>query len=214
MSGLDKVLLSTAYCGPVSYFSQIAGFGEVYLDQHEHYIKQTYRNRCVILGSNGPLALVIPVENGRKPCTPVRDLRIAWYEKWQLNHWRAITSAYRNSPFFDFYADDIRPFYEMKRTFLFDFNMEYLLTLLELLTLEAEIRLTEHFETLPGSFVNCREAISPGVSPSGNPPLTRIVPYTQVFEAKFPFFPDLSILDLLFNTGPEAQEILSASFMA
>ncbi len=209
---MRKVLLSTAYCGPISYFSLIAAFSEVYLDQHEHYIKQTYRTRCVILGSNGPLALMIPVEYGRKPSTPIRDLRIAWYEKWQMNHWRAITSAYRNSPFFDFYTDDISPFYEKKWRFLFDFNMEFLLTLLELLQLEAEIRLTEHFETVPGSFVNFREAISPKVAPHGNPPLSRIVPYTQVFEAKFPFVPDLSILDLLFNTGTEAREILKATF--
>ncbi len=213
MPELRKVLLSTAYCGPVLYFSQITGFNGIFIEKHENFVKQTYRNRCVILGSNGPLPLVIPVEQGRKPASPVKDMRIAWYESWHKNHWRSICSAYRNSPFFEFYADDIRIFYEKKWTYLFDFNMEYLLTLLELLGLEQKISFTEQFETVPDGFVNLREAISPKYAPPRHMPATRNIPYTQVFEAKFPFIPNLSILDLLFNTGPEACEILKASLL-
>lgn len=211
MANQEGVLLSTAYCGPVHYFVQIVRHRFVYLEQHENYIKQTFRNRCVILGSNGPLPLVIPVEYGRKPGLKIRDVRIAWYEKWQLNHWRAVYSAYNNSPFFDYYADDIRKFFETRWTFLFDFNLDFLEKILELLEIDQEILLTGGFEEVPGSFDNFREAISPKNFPAGDMPGARPIPYTQVFESKFPFIPNLSILDLLFNAGPEAREILRNS---
>lgn len=235
----------------------MARYGRVVVEQHENYIKQTYRNRCVILGSNGPLCLVIPVEQGRRPGLRIRDTRIVWYERWQVNHWRAISSAYRNSPYFDYYADEIRPFYEKKWDYLFDFNLEYLELLLDLTGLSASVglqqrsagdddtaqwaphlssvglqqrsagdevpaqyarhssfvELTEAFEQLPEPFLNLREAISPKVPVSTALPEYRDVPYTQVFEGKFPFMPGLSVLDLLFNTGPEAADILRRSWL-
>ena len=208
----DSVLLAPAYCGPVRYFAQMAGYGKVYIEQHENYIRQTYRNRCVILGSNGPLPLTIPVEHGRSPGVKIRDIRIAWYENWQLNHWRAITSAYNNSPFFDYYADDLRPFYEKKQEFLFDFNLELTERIVELAGLEKELHLTEAFEAVPGRFANLREVISPKGKATNQGLVSREIPYTQVFEGKFSFIPQLSILDLLFNTGPETVDILHRSF--
>lgn len=251
------LLLSTAYCGPVPYFAAMARYGRVVMEQHENYIKQTYRNRCVILGSNGPLSLVIPVEQGRRPGLKIRDTRIVWYERWQVNHWRTISSAYRNSPYFDYYADEIRPFYEKKWDYLFDFNLEYLELLLDLTGLSASVglpqrsagdddtaqwaphsstvgmqqrsagdgepaqsarhssivELTEAFEQLPEPFLNLREAISPKVPVSTALPEYRDVLYTQVFEGKFPFMPGLSVLDLLFNTGPETPDILRRSWL-
>ena len=208
----DSVLLAPAYCGPVHYFVQIAGYGKVYLEQHENYIRQTYRNRCVILGSNGPLPLTIPVEHGRSPGVKIRDIRIVWYEKWQVNHWKAISSAYNNSPFFGYYCDDLRPFYEKKREFLFDFNRELTEKIMELAGLEKELYLTEAFERVPGRFANLREVISPKAKVTDMGPVSREIPYTQVFEGKFPFIPQLSILDLLFNAGPETVDILLRSF--
>lgn len=207
-----SVLLASAYCGPVHYFAQMAGFGKVYIEQHENYIRQTYRNRCVILGSNGPLPLTIPVEHGRSPGVKIRDIRIAWYEKWQMNHWRAIYSAYNNSPFFDYYADDLRPFYEKKREFLFDFNRMLTEKIMDLTGLEKELHLTEAFETVPGRFANLREVISPKEKATDQGSVSCEIPYTQVFEGKFPFIPQLSILDLLFNAGPETVDILRRSF--
>ena len=207
----EGVLLSTAYCGPVHYFEMVANPSRVFIEQHENFIRQTYRNRCVILGSNGPLSLVIPVEKGRKPGLKIRDVRIAWYEKWQQNHWRSIYSAYNNSPYFDYFADDIRRFYTDRWRFLFDFNMEFLEKILELLLPEVKIMLTQGFEEVPGRFVNCRETLTPKITTPCNGYGIRAVPYTQVFEEKFPFVSGLSILDLLFNTGPEAGDILRHS---
>ncbi len=206
------VLLATTYCGPVPWFAVLAHFDRVYLEHHESYHKQTYRNRCVILGSNGPLTLVIPVEQGRKPGLPLRDVRIAWYERWQTNHWRAITSAYRNSPFFDHYAGEIHPFFEKRWTFLFDYNLELMATLIELTGLDRQVLPTAAFEELPESFLNLREVLSPKVQASAVLPEYREVPYTQVFEDKFSFVPGLSVLDLLFNAGPGAEEILRRSW--
>lgn len=202
------VLLSTAYCGAVGYFAAIHRAKGVYIEQHETYIKQTIRNRCLILGSNGVLPLVIPVEKGRTPGMKIRDVRIAWYEPWQISHWRAICSAYNNSPYFEHYRDEISPFYEKRWRFLFDFNMEFTEKLLELLELEQQVALTGAFEELPEEFTNLREAFSPRTRGETQPAGLNTPSYTQVFENKFPFIAGLSVLDLLFNKGREAVVVL------
>jgi hypothetical protein len=201
-------LLSSVSCGPVFYFSRIVVHEKVYLEQHEHFIKQTYRNRYTILSANGPLDLIIPVEHGRSPGLKIRDTRIAYHSEWQRNHWRAICSAYNNSPFFQYYQDEISSFYIKKQEFLFDFNLDYLQIMLSILGIRKEIVLTEHFEDIPGSFVNYREIISPKTECSQWLSGYIHIPYTQVFSGKFPFIPGLSILDLLFNEGPLAAEKL------
>lgn len=210
MAGTDTipVLLATTYCGPVYYFSRIAVHNTVYIEKHESFIRQTYRNRCMILGANGPLSLVIPVEHKGRENSQIGEVRIAYHTDWQRNHWRAIFSAYGNSPFFPYYADDIHDYYTRKWTFLFDYNQEYLLTILTLLKLHKELILTGSFEEVPEPFVNLREKISPKIPVSRWSPGYSFLPYTQVFNDKFPFVGELSILDLLFNEGPLAAENL------
>ncbi len=194
---LGSLLLSSAYLGPVSYYQTIAATGHVRIEQYDHYHKQTYRNRCRILTSNGVMDLSVPVvSTGGKMC--VKDLRIAYVENWQQVHWRAIASAYNSSPFFEYYKDDFEPFYTKKTEFLIDLNMELMRVVMELIGLKTELSLTDDYLT-ESSPLDWREAFSPKIEST-----LPLKPYYQVFDQKFGFVRDMSVLDLLFNMGPES----------
>lgn len=207
----NPILLSTAFFAPVYYYHCISNAGKVFIEKHENFVKQTYRNRCMILAANGALNLTVPVENGRSPGLKITCTRIANYQPWQRNHWRTIVSAYKNSPYFDFFADDIEHFFVRKYDFLFDYNLEIMHAVLSLLDINAEIAFTAEFEQMPPSTLNLREKISPKTDLQSVDPNYAPTPYTQVFEDKFPFVPNLSILDLLFCEGPQAKTILAAN---
>lgn len=204
------VLLSTAYCAPVPYFAALITSPVLCFDRHEHYSKQTYRNRCSILGANGPLNLVIPVEHGNG--LKIRDIRIAWHSGWQQSHWRTLFSAYNNSPFFSHYSDEIFPFYRKKWTFLFDFNLEYFTKILFLMEEQKEIVFTEKYENTPSGMTDHRELVKAKTAVQLLIPDYSPQPYTQVFDEKFPFVPNLSILDLLFNMGPATALFLKSQW--
>ena len=212
MAQQSGILLCTAYFAPIRYFSKLAAYPEIYIEQHENFIKQTYRNRTVILGANGPISLIVPVEKGRSQKIKIKDLRIAYDEEWQRNHWRTIFSAYNSSPFFEYYADEIEIFFRKKHKFLFDFNQQITETILEILEIPLTINLTEDFEQVPENCMNFREQISPKTHLLDPDPHFTAQPYTQVFSEKFAFVPDLSILDLLFNEGPSAHSVLLECF--
>ncbi len=213
MDNNKNILLSTAYFPPLQYFTRLVQFEKVYLEQFENFTKQTYRNRCEILGANGPVSLVVPVVKGRGKKIKIKDLLISYDTDWQRNHWRTIFSAYNSSPFFEFYKDDIYPFFEKRRKFLFDLNLAILETLCDLLEIEHNLVLTANFEEVPGKTLNFREAISPKKQKTLPDPQFQPQEYTQVFSEKFGFVPNLSILDLLFNEGPNSYNVLQKSFL-
>ncbi|MGC9352655.1 MAG: WbqC family protein [Mariniphaga sp.] len=206
-----NILLSTACFPPVRYFSKLVRFEKIYLEQFENFTKQTYRNRYEILGANRVISLVVPVVKGRSRKIKIRDLRISYDTDWQRNHWRTIFSAYNSSPFFEFYQDDIQPFFEKPWKFLFDFNLQILETLCGLLEIDPNLVLTEDFEQVPDGTLNFREAILPKKHRTENDPQFTPKSYTQVFHEKFGFVPNLSILDLLFNEGPNSLNVIKAS---
>ncbi|NQU86611.1 MAG: WbqC family protein, partial [Mariniphaga sp.] len=138
----SPVILSTAYLPPIEYFSELIAAPDFYIEKHENFIKQTYRSRCIILGANGPIDLVIPVEKGRSKKKPIRDIRIYNNVAWQQNHWRTIFSAYNSSPFFEYYQDDFLSFYKKKWKFLFDLNNTLLETIFEILEISSAINFT------------------------------------------------------------------------
>ena len=110
----SNILLSTAYFAPVHYYARIIKHAQVYIEKFEHFNKQTYRNRSVILGGNGPITLVVPVVKGRGAKILIKDLQIAYDMEWQRNQWQTIVSAYNSSPYFEYYLDDLQPFFEKK----------------------------------------------------------------------------------------------------
>jgi hypothetical protein len=209
---MNSLLLSTAYFAPIQYYSKFLNYDEIYIEQFEHFNKQTYRNRCLVLGGNGPIQLVVPVVKGRGTKILIKDLEISYDTDWQRNHWRTIFSAYSSSPFFEYYKDDIQHFFETRQKFLLDLNLNIHETIGELLEIENNTLLTSDFEKAPEGTVNLREAISPKIS-SGADFEFQPQKYTQVFSDKLGFIPNLSILDLLFNEGPNSYSVLKSSYI-
>jgi len=195
------MLLSTAYLPPIGYFQKIVSAENIFIERHEHFVKQTYRNRCHIYGANGVQALSIPLVNTHEK-TIITKKKIAYVENWQQQHWRSIESAYRNSPYFIYYADEIKPFYENRFEFLFEYNTEILKTLLKILKVKTEIDFTEDF--VKDAQDDLRYTIDPKISDDA----AGFKPYTQVFGQKHGFKANLSVIDLLFNKGPDAIEFI------
>jgi hypothetical protein len=193
-----NILFSLAYLPPVEYFVLFNKAEKAFIEQHEFYQKQSYRNRCRIVTANGIMDLSVPVDKTGKE--PIRDIRISEHTNWQTQHWRAIEAAYNSSPFFEYYSDDFRGFYEKKWVFLWDFNFGLLNKVLELLEIHKEIFLTDKYETKPDEILDVRELIHPKKNE-----VVSVDSYYQVFKQKFGFQSGLSILDLLFNMGNESQ---------
>ncbi|MGQ7869528.1 WbqC family protein [Sunxiuqinia sp. sy24] len=205
------ILLSTAYFPPVQYLSKFVDHPSIWIETAENFTKQTYRNRTIILAANGPESLIFPVEKGRSRKQLIKDIRISYDTNWQHIHWQAIVSAYQSSPFFEVLQDDFRPFFEKHYSFLLDFNQEILQTVLDILELSTTIKLTEDFEEVSPNCLNFREAIHPKPQKALPDSQFEAQPYAQVFDNKFGFTPNLSCLDLLFNSGSESYEILLKS---
>ncbi len=197
-----KTLLSTTYCGPVQWYQKLYRSEEVFMERQETFQKQTYRNRCVIATTNGLQTLTVPVE--RSSSNLIKDIRISNHGNWRHQHWFALMSAYNESPFFDYYQDDFRPFYERQYDFLYDFNMEICHKVCELIDIQPNIKETSFYRSVGVKefrIIDFRSAINPK-HPADD---ADFVPrrYYQVYERKHGFQPNLSILDLLFNMGPE-----------
>jgi len=198
----ETVLLSTAYLAPVEYYLQMNAHPQVIIEQHCNYVKQTYRNRCVIASANGLQTLSIPIVKPDSPKCLTKDIRIAEHGNWRHLHWNAIVSAYNSTPFFEYYADDFRPFYEKPQHFLFDFNEALRELVCSLLDISPNVSYSEQYisNNVNARALDLRETIHP--KKETNDP--NLKPYYQVFENKYGFQPNLSIIDLLFNMGNEA----------
>lgn len=209
MEKTTGILLSSAYFGPIEYFAHLVNAHEIYIEKEEHYFKQTYRNRCKIYTANGMQALTIPVIKVNGNHTKMRDVQISNAEKWQLLHWRTITAAYNHSPYFLYYKDEIEPFYFNQYKYLFDFNNQQLNTILKILDIDVEINYTDSYSKKTETrMLDLRNKLNPKKESS-----THFNPYTQVFTEKFGFIPNLSILDLIFNEGPQSLSYLQTLSM-
>ena len=201
---MDQVLLSTAYLPPVEYFALLLSENAA-IEREERYQKQSYRNRTVIMNGNGALNLIIPtIHDGRMGV--VKDVRIEYVTPWQRAHWRSIESAYNNTPYYLYYKDVLKPFFEREYEYLFDFNLQLTQTLMRLLRLDREIQTTTTFT--PYTSEDTRLLIHPKHSCREDYTFRLKTPYYQVFEDKFGFVPNLSVIDLLFNEGPQAATYL------
>jgi hypothetical protein len=198
-----KILVSTAYLPPVEYFSLIARADEVLIEREENYVKQSFRNRCYILSAHGPQLLSVPVYLGSLHKTQLKDIRIDYSKRWQQVHIGAITASYSASPYFQFYFENIEKVISKKPAFLIDLNTDLTETILNMLKLKIQLRFTSEFETPAESLYDFRYRISPK-----NKSSFLMKEYLQVFNNANGFVHGLSIIDLVFNMGPEAVDFL------
>ncbi len=201
----NHVLLSTAYFPPISWIAIALQSKTVAIETRETYTKQTFRNRCNILGTNGLQVLSIPVEKPYGHQSKTCEIRISKNSDWRRIHLRSMLTAYNKSPFFLYYRQPIENLLFEPYELLIDLNISLLNLIFELLGTGTKLHLTNTFEKEPVGVVDMRNAINPGESIL---PGSSLPAYTQVFYPKFPFYPDLSILDLLFNEGPASSEYI------
>lgn len=202
-----EVLLNHTYFPSIAAFVLMAKSEKVWFEVHDNYEKQTYRNRTYIYGANGKQTLSIPVNYTQKNRQLYRDVRISHTTPWQSKHKKSIESAYRSSPFFEFYEADLRPLFTKKPKFLMDYNIQCLVVLCACLGLEVNTQNTASFEKDPPTFWDFRTLCQVHTE------LAPFEPYTQVFSVKHGYLNNLSILDLLFNEGPNSMDYLNSQLI-
>jgi len=201
---MQPAILPTAYHPSILYFVILNTTGKTFIEIHEHYYKQTYRNRCHILSPNGKIDLSVPVNKGIKHKTPVCEINIDYEANWIHNHIKAIETTYYPAPFFEIIYPDILQILNKQPKYLIDLNKELLNYYLDMLNISADISYTNNFlEDNTGKLIDLRESFHPKKDYKQNYPFLN-TPYYQVFQDKLGFIPELSILDLLFHLGSEA----------
>lgn len=204
---MTSVLIEAQYLPPIAYFAALQSCDEIVLETHEHYIKQTFRNRCVINTTQGRADLIVPLTS-KHGKTAISNVQIDYTQKWLNNHWRTIQSAYANAPFFEYYADDLHQILFKKHNFLFDLNRELLSMCLKWLKWPKPVKVSLAYEKFTTDVMDRRSHINPKKTKLLKDFFTP-VPYTQVFGSTFE--ENLSIIDLVFCVGPSAASIIRDS---
>ncbi len=211
----NNTLFTINYLPSVQYFSHWVNSKTPTLEKHCNYIRQTYRNRCDILAANGIIPLTIPVAKAKKPKIKTKDVLISYDTRWQSLHWKSIVSAYNSSPFFEYYMDDFKPFYEEKQKFLYDFNIGLMKVILDALELDTNLIFTEDYiKTGENKSIDYRNLIHPKKNYMEFDASFKPLKYRQVFQDRFDFQPNLSVIDLIFNKGPEAIDWLEDNIIS
>ncbi|MFV0540156.1 MAG: WbqC family protein [Aestuariibaculum sp.] len=198
-----RVVLHPAYFPNIAHFVALVKAKTVVLETYDNFLKQTYRNRAYIYGANGRQTLNIPVIHSQKNRQLYRDVKVFNEEKWQAQHWKSLLSAYSTSPFFEFYKDELQPLFNIKASYILDFNLKCMKTICDCLQLDMPELKTEEYQkdiTYGNDFrylVNAKKITE-----------FHFEPYTQVFGNKHGFISNLSILDVLFNEGPNTLNYL------
>jgi len=194
---MSSSVFCPTYFGPIDLFIAASHTQKSYWEKQDNYQKQTYRTRQYIYSPNGNLLLNIPILHplkGQNLKQAYTEVKIDHKENWQIIHWRSLEAAYRSSPFFEFYEDEIRFLFEEKETYLYDFNKRCFETIADCLSLDLEYAETEEYHSSYSDIFDARL-----LSTAKRKPALSLNSYHQVFEEKHGFIPNLSILDLLFN---------------
>jgi len=198
-----SIIIHPTYFPNIAHFVAIVKAKEVILETDDNFVKQTYRNRTYIYGANGKLALNIPVIHTQKNRQKYRNVKIFNNEKWQSLHWKSLLSAYRTSPFFEYYEDELHPLFHAKTNFILDFNLKCFEVICDCLQLELNMSKTKTYQSNIENVKDYRYLVH---AKKEQPQVFDT--YTQVFNNKHGFISNLSILDLLFNEGPNALNYL------
>lgn len=200
-------LLVDNQCFPgIDYIRKTTEFKYLIFDKYVGFRKMSFQNRYVISGANNLINLTIPIKGGREQKTLIKEVRIDNSENWQIKHWRSLISAYNKAPFFEFYAADIERLLFSSEEFLFSFNMNVLEWIFQILKIDAAVSVSESFIAHYEDAEDYRNYFSPKTFQKST---EKFVRYSQVFENRFGFQPNLSILDLLFCEGPNARHLLN-----
>ena len=198
---MQEILLSLPYFGPISHFMELVKPGLIRFENEENYQKQTYRNRMFIYDTNGKLLLNIPIKHlpksNPKQHQKYKDVQIDPEYKWQKQHWKSLKTAYQTSPFFEYYEDELAPLYQKEFKYLMDFNYSCFEVICGCLQLSIDFDKTSEYIQEPKNTIDKRELINAKTQ-------IQIPEYNQVFQEKLGFLPNLSMLDLMFNEGPNA----------
>jgi hypothetical protein len=206
-----NVILSTALFAPVQYYCKLTEYPKIWIEKHENYTKQSYRNRYKILSANGIMNLSVPVQKDFERKALIKDIKIDYTEDWQRLHLKSLESAYNTSPYYEFLIDEFLPVFDKQEKYLFDLNQIAQQIVFDILEISPDISFTEeYFPEMPG-FDDFRESIHPKPRLQKEDLCFKPVPYWQVFADKFGFCKNLSILDLLFSEGQNALTIISLS---
>lgn len=194
---MQKIILPAFYMPPTSWFHEfLKDDVEIVIEQHENFPKQTYRNRANIYGANGKLSLFVPIKHDGKK--PMKDVEISYKEDWQSQHWKSIISAYKSSPYFEFYEDQLRSLFQEKEDLLLNFNLTTISLFQKMLKTEKAYSLSEEYVKIEDS-MDFRSKFS-----AKKPADYQFEEYYQTFSDKHGFIEDLSILDIICNKGPES----------
>lgn len=200
-----NIIIHPTYFPNVAHFVAMVHAKNIVFEVDDNFLKQTYRNRTYVYGANGKLTLNVPVIHSQKDRQKYRDVKIFNEEKWQLNHWKSLLSAYRTSPFFEYYEDELQPLFNNKVEFILDFNLKCFEVICDCLQLDLNITKSVSFEKIVHDKTDFRHLVN---AKKEQP--QEFNTYTQVFSNKHGFIGNLSILDLLFNEGPNALTYLDS----
>lgn len=205
---MTTALIESQYLPPVAYFAALHGSTTIMLERHEHYVKQSYRNRCYVKAVHGLESLIVPL-TGKHGKVVITDIRIDYGQKWLNNHWRTICSAYGNAPFFEHYAGDLEKILFEKPVFLYDLNYQLLSMCLKWLRWQVVVKETLSYDKNPPPDIkDFRSLINPKKTGFLDN-LYKAAPYYQVFGSSFA--ENASFIDLMFCEGPSAPQIVQAS---
>ena len=199
------IITDLQYFGSINWYKMLFEFSDIFIEQYEVYQKMSFRNRCIIAGSNGLINLTVPLEKGRGQKLILKDVRISYSENWQRQHWRSIFSSYRNSPFFEYYEESLKPLFQIKPVYLLDLNWEIMEWVTKRIKFSAQLHKSLEYVRTPNYVtLDARNLLTPKNYDQGEVDLK----YQQVFEDRIGFKSNLCILDLLFCNGPASKSLL------
>jgi len=202
-----KIIIHPTYFPDINFFSHLIKSNNILFEINDNYQKQTLRNRSSIYGSNGKLKLIIPVKFSSSKKEKLKDIRICYNTNWQKIHLKSIQTAYRSSPYFEFFQDYFFEIFEKKEKFLIDINLKSIDIIYDILELNFNYKLTSDYKTNYNMLIDKRELSKKSKAELNN----LIKPYHQVFEENHGFIPNLSIIDLIFNHGINSLDFFKES---